>query len=275
VLGVVVLTASAVFGADPWGVRDRLLGSAVAPPAPVASSRDAGRPTPAPPVTSVLRSVPWWQGVRTLRGAGSMTVPGLAIAGNALQWRATWTCRTGRLAVSVPGRAHRVVDAACPGTGVGYATTEGTTSVGVAASGSWQIRVDQQVDVPLDEAALPAMTAPGAAPVSTGSFYDVDQVGTGTVTLYRLADRGYAVRLAGFYVTPNTDLEVRLSTVAAPRSTGGYSAAPSAHVSFLDVTAGSLNFAVPGLDPAGYRSVVLWCDRLHSVYAAATLTPAP
>jgi hypothetical protein len=279
VLGLVVLTASAVFAGNPFGVRDRLLGSAVAAPAPVAVSRSAVPSGSAPseaPVKTVLRSEPWWQSVRTLRGTGPTTVPGVAIAGDALQWRATWTCQTGRLAVTVAGQAHPVVDAGCPGTGIGYATTTGATDLRVDATGPWQIQVDQQVDVPLDEPALPAMTAPGAGTVSTGSFYRVDQVGTGTVTIYRLADGTYALRLAYFYVTPNTDLEVRLSPLAAPHSTDEYTAAPSARVSFLDVTAGSLNFAVPaGVDPTQYRSVVLWCDRLHSAYAAATLTPGP
>ncbi|MDQ6836983.1 MAG: DM13 domain-containing protein [Actinomycetota bacterium] len=276
VLGLVVLTASAVFAANPSGVRDRLLGSAVAAPAAVAVSRNAGPGTPAAPVKSVLRSQPWWQGVRTLSGSGPTTVPAFTITGNALQWRAQWTCQTGHLRVVVPGRPQPVVDTGCPGPGVGYATTTGVTSLHVSAEGPWQIQVDQQVDVPLDQAPLPATTAPGAAPTSAGSFYRVDQVGTGTVTIYRLADGTYALRLGDFYVTPNTDLEVRLSSLPAPHSTLDYTSAPSARVAFLDVTAGSLNFVVPaGVDPTQYRSVVLWCDRLHSAYAAATLNPTP
>lgn len=276
VLGLVVLAASAVFAGNPAGVRDRLLGSAVAAPAAVAVSRNAGPTAAVAPVRTVLRSEPWWQGVRTLQGTGPETVPGLAIAGDALQWRAAWSCQTGHLKVTAAGRPRPLLDADCPGTGTGYATTTGTTNLRVQADGPWQIKVDQQVDVPLDEPPLPAMTAPGAAPLSTGSFYKIDQVGTGTVTVYRLADGTDALRLSDFYVTPNTDLEVRLSPLPSPHSTGEYTAAPSARVSFLDVTAGALNFAVPaGIDPTQYRSVVLWCDRLHSAYAAASLTPRP
>ncbi|MGH9072245.1 MAG: hypothetical protein ACRDX8_14040, partial [Acidimicrobiales bacterium] len=53
-----------------------------------------------------------------------------------------------------------------------------------------------------------------------------------------------------------------------------YVAAPSAYVSALDVTAGSLNFAIPkGVDPTHYHSLVIWCQLLHSAYGAATLVP--
>jgi hypothetical protein len=42
----------------------------------------------------------------------------------------------------------------------------------------------------------------------------------------------------------------------------------------LDITAGSTNLAVPDtVDPSQFRSVVIWCERLHSAYAAASLTP--
>ncbi len=277
VIGLVALTASAVFAGNPGGVRDRLLGSAIAAPAPIALSRNAAASSasfPVAPVTTVLRSQPWWQAVRTLSGMGPLTVPALTITGGALQWRAQWTCQSGRLAVSVPGRPHPLVDVACPGSGIGYATTTGATSVQVNADGPWRLQIDQQVDVPLEEAPLPTMTAPGASATATGAFYRVDQVSTGTVTIYRLPDATSALRLDGFYVTPNTDLEVRLSPMPAPHSTDEFTTAPSVLVANLDVTAGSLNFAVPpGVNPAQYRSVVLWCDRLQSVYAAASLVP--
>lgn len=35
-----------------------------------------------------------------------------------------------------------------------------------------------------------------------------------------------------------------------------------------------MNFAVPAeVDPAQYRSVVIWCPLIDSAYAAATLVP--
>ncbi len=112
------------------------------------------------------------------------------------------------------------------------------------------------------------------APVATGSFYNIDQSGRGRVSLFRLTDAGYALRLEDVFVTPNVDLELRLSPLVAPRSTGEFTSAPSALVSRLDVTAGSMNLTLPSdVDPTQYRSVVIWCPPVHSAYAAATLVP--
>ena len=55
------------------------------------------------------------------------------------------------------------------------------------------------------------MTAPGPSNVATGGFYRMDQVGKGSVTIFRLPSGRHALRLSGFYVKPNIDLEIRLS----------------------------------------------------------------
>ncbi len=118
------------------------------------------------------------------------------------------------------------------------------------------------------------MTAPGTAVVRAGTFNRIDQTGTGRVAVYRTAAGGYAMRLTDFYVTPNVDLEIRLSPLKAPHSTRQFLATRSVLVAPLDVTTGSLNFIVPrGVDPTLYRSVVIWCPLITSAYAAATLKP--
>ena len=128
--------------------------------------------------------------------------------------------------------------------------------------------------MPLDEPPLAAMTAPDTAVAASGSFYDVDQSGSGTATFYRLGDGSYALRLDNFFVTPNIDLEIQLSPLVAPHSTTAYQSAPSVTVAPLDVTAGSINFTVPtGINPTRYGSLVIWCPLIQSAYAAATLTP--
>ncbi|HEV2787589.1 MAG TPA: DM13 domain-containing protein, partial [Solirubrobacteraceae bacterium] len=133
-------------------------------------------------------------------------------------------------------------------------------------------RIEQQVDVPLVEVPLPAMSAPGARSVLRGSFYRIDQVGRGRLTIYRLANGRYALRVADFYVTPNVDLEIRLSPLREPRTTREYLRAPARKIAPLNTTAGSMNFMLPaGVDPARYRSVVIWCPLITSAYAAATL----
>lgn len=204
-----------------------------------------------------------------------MATPTFAISDAATQWRVTWKCEGGRLVVKAP-KTRTLVDSACPRTDKGYATTTGNTALTVEADGPWHLQVDQQIDFPLDEPPLAAMSAPGASTIATGTFYRVDQVGTGRVTIFHLADGSYALRLEGFYVTPNTELEVRLSSLAAPHDSNQFAASPQASVTSLDVTAGSLNFTVPpGVDPTRYHSVVIWCQLTHNAYAAASLTPTP
>jgi hypothetical protein len=281
-LGLLVLLASAIFGADPYGVRERVLGSATAKPRAAATSREAGDTTATightattPPQQTVLRSEPWWQGVATLDGTGSMPTQSFTIENGAIQWRVKWTCQTGHLTVQPAGAPKAIVNTQCPGSDAGYGTQKGPVTLQVTADGPWQLQVEQQVDVPLAEPPLPAMTSSGATKVATGNFYRIDQFGDGTVTLYRLANGSYALRLENFYVTPNTDLEVQFNSLAAPRTTDDVAHATAKSVATLDVTAGSMNFTVPsGVNPSQYRSVVIWCDRLFSAYAAATLTPA-
>jgi hypothetical protein len=205
-----------------------------------------------------------------------MTAPAFAISGDALQWRVKWTCQSGHLVVRAPDQRRPVVDAPCPGTDVGYGVQKGNVSLQVTATGAWQMQVDQQVDVPLHEPPLPAMTAPGARPELTGSLYRIDQVGSGTVTVYRLPDGSHAIRLDDFFVTANSDLELQFSPLEAPRSTKQVTDnARSAPIASLDVTTGALNFSVPpDVDPSQYRSLVIWCEVANSAYAAATLRPA-
>ena len=89
VLGLVVLAASAVFGADPAGIRERVLGSATAESRSAAVSRQANRSTDTTlgtattrPAQTVLRSQPWWQGVTTLQGTVGGTLANYAVTAN-------------------------------------------------------------------------------------------------------------------------------------------------------------------------------------------------
>lgn len=274
--GLAAVVASALLGSNMFAVRDRLLGSATPLPAPAASSREAGATsaTTAPAPTR-LRSQPWWQEVTTLVGMGAMTAPAFTIGEGAIQWRVRWTCSSGHLVVQAPPRPKPLVDAACGGGEDGFSTSIGQVRMKVSAEGAWKLQVEQQVDVPLAEPPLASMTAPGAGAVARGGFYRIDQSTTGTVTVYRQADGSHALRLDDFFVSPNSDLEVRLSPLKAPHSSGEYSAAPSELVAKLDVTTGSLNFSIPAtIDPGAYSSVVIWCRAVNSAYGAATLAPA-
>src|SRR5687768_13053430 len=82
-LGVVVIVVSAVISSNVLAVRDRLFGTATPDASAPAAGRVAGPPdqgTPAVPAAPTsLRSQPWWQDVRALDGAGTLTAPAFTI----------------------------------------------------------------------------------------------------------------------------------------------------------------------------------------------------
>lgn len=271
-LGLLALAVSAVVGSNMFSIRDRLFGSATPEAAAPAVGRAAGA-TPqetVPAAPTSLRSSPWWQDITTLEGTGTTTSSSFTIAPGAIQWRARWSCAGGHLTVRAPRQAKAVVDGNCPGGAEGYSVQKGPLTVQVTAEGPWKLEIAQQVDLPLVEPPSAAMTAGTAA--ASGSLYNIDKTGTGKTTLYRQADGRYSVRLEDFFVSPNVDLELRLSTLDAPRTSQEFANAPQELVAVMDVTAGSLNYTLPvGLDPTRYRSIVVWCPPIKSAYAAATL----
>lgn len=273
-LAVAALAVAAVFGSNAFSIRDRLLGSALPDPVAPVASRSVGHPAASGQLERTsLRSAPWWQAVTTVEGpAGAATVP-FSVDPRASEWRVTWSCAAGRLLVREPGRSQPLIDAPCP-QGVGHGTRTGATSLEVSADGPWRLEVAQRIDTPLVEPPLPAMRAPDTRVVGTGTFYKLDKVGAGRVTLYDQADGRYSVRLDDFWVTSNASLQLRLSTAESPKTTEEYLSSRSQLLTLLDVTAGSLNYTAPtGVDAAGFRSVVVWNPSESSAYAAAPLEP--
>ena len=264
---VVVVAGSAIYGANLFGIRDR-----VEPVAKIPTPAAHGAP-PTGNGQTVLASYPWWQTVTTLQGSGSESQT-VHIGGGALQWRVQWSCQTGHLAVSAhPGAPSQLVSSSCPGSGEQITVSTGTVALDVTATGPWTLHVDQQVDVPLEQTPLPAISAPGTVAVASGTFYPIDQNGSGKATIYRLADGTYALRLDNFFASPNTGLQIQLSTQASPHSDSDVTGSQVVVVTDLNQTAGSFNFTIPsGIDPTRYHSLVVWCVNLRTAYAAANLT---
>lgn len=275
--GLLVLAGSALFALDVFGVRTDVLGEEppeARPPATArqadASSPDDGQETEA----TIVRSHPWWQALATLEGDGD-EVETVAVDEAALQWRVNWECESGGLTVTAEGHDEALVDATCPGSGTAYSSRPGETTLEVDAGGAWSATVHHQIDVPLEEPPTEAMTDPATEQVARGSFYDMDQTGRGEVVIYRLPDGRHELRLDDFFVSPNVDLEIRLSPQQRPQSTEDFDLEGSEYVDTLEATTGSMNFTVPDdLDPAQYQSVVIWCPPLSQAYAAATLSHA-
>lgn len=280
IVGAVILAAmglSAAYSANAWGLRDRYLPPVARlgdrTPAPAVAAPDA----PVVAAANDIRSLPWWQTVTTLRGAGAGTTEPFTVDRHALQWRVKWRCTAGRLRLvpsPVAGKPlpRPLADTACPSEGVGFSVRTGRFELQATASSDWEALVEQQVDVPMVEP-LPAGTdGPDAKVLATGSVYDVDRVGRGGVRIIALPDGARVLRLEDFFVSINSDLEIWLSEAPHPTSTPEAAASPHQRISFLKATAGSMNYEVPAsVDLSRYRSIVIWCELTSNAYAAATL----
>jgi hypothetical protein len=105
-----------------------------------------------------------------------------------------------------------------------------------------------------------------------GQFVDADSFhqGSGTVTLYLIADGSTLLRLESFMVTNGPDLHVLLAEGAAPTDRdqlGEY-----VDLGSLKGNVGDQNYEVPAdVDLDRYQSVVIYCVPFHVVFSTATL----
>ena len=269
-LAVAVLVAAAGLGSNVLSVRERVVGSALPDPVVPATSRIVATATTAEqPPRMAQRSSPWWQVVKVVDGEGVASVP-ISIDERAVDWRVSWSCEAGHLRITAGAGRQPVVDGACP-EGVGFGDGTGPTVLDIGADDRWSLEVAQRIDLPLVEPLLPAMTEPGTKVAATGTFRKAERVGAGGITIYE-TDTGYLVRLDDFWVNPKSSLQLRMSEEESVGSTEEFLGARSQLLAALDVTSGSMNYEAPaGVDPEGFRSVVVWSPADKAVYAAAPL----
>ena len=123
---------------------------------------------------------------------------------------------------------------------------------------------------------MPGAEDSGSAQLATGAFKDADSIhkGSGTATLYRLADGRHVVRLESFEVTNGPDLRVLAS--AHPDPTNG----DEVHQGYRDLGAlkgnvGSQNYELPAdADAASFHSVIIYCRTFSVIFSVAALGPA-
>ena len=124
-----------------------------------------------------------------------------------------------------------------------------------------------------DAPAAPA-APPGPVDLATGTFVSREHETVGTARVVELPDGQVIVRLEGFETSNGPALFVYLSQNPA----GGEEAAFDDD--FVDLGAlkgnvGDQNYELPaGVDPSGWTSVVIWCDRFDAAFGAADLAPA-
>ena len=115
-----------------------------------------------------------------------------------------------------------------------------------------------------------APTAPPWTPAAprAGTFTGTDDFhfGRGTATLRETAPGEWSIRLEDFSVRNGPDLYVYLSPARKTYMDGAI------EVAKLKATDGSFNVRLPaGTDPAGARSVLIWCKQFSHLFAYATL----
>lgn len=123
-----------------------------------------------------------------------------------------------------------------------------------------------------DETATPAPAEP--VELARGTFISREHQTTGTARILRLADGQQILRLEGFETSNGPALFVYLSQNPADGEDGLFDD------DYLDLGAlkgnvGDQNYVIPAeIDPLGYTSVVVWCDRFSVSFGAADILAA-
>lgn len=129
-------------------------------------------------------------------------------------------------------------------------------------------------DEVMDEAKPEAVSDSQPILALQGQFKDADSFhkGSGQAAIYQLADGSHVLRFEDFSATNGPDLHVILSSHPAPTSSEevmqGY-----LDLGSLKGNIGSQNYTIPaGTDVAQFKSVVIYCQPFHVVFATASLS---
>jgi hypothetical protein len=111
--------------------------------------------------------------------------------------------------------------------------------------------------------------------LAKGEFHNADKTGSGTVTLYQLADGKRLLRLTDFSVDNGPDLHVRLIAADDAKDTASVAKADHLELGKLKGNKGNQNYDVPeNVDLSKYKVISIWRNRFSVNFAAAPLTVA-
>lgn len=111
--------------------------------------------------------------------------------------------------------------------------------------------------------------------VAQGQFMDADEFhkGTGTVTLYRLADGTHLLRFEDFRVTNGPQLHVLLANHAEPVNRADLEETGYVDLGGLKGNVGNQNYEIgANIAVDGVNSIVIYCKPFHVVFSTATLS---
>ena len=108
--------------------------------------------------------------------------------------------------------------------------------------------------------------------LAKGEIHNADKTGSGTVTLYQLADGKRTLRLTDFSVDNGPDLHVRLIKADDAKDTASVAKTDHVELGKLKGNRGDQNYDVPeNVDLGKYKAVSIWCNRFSVNFAAAPL----
>ena len=111
--------------------------------------------------------------------------------------------------------------------------------------------------------------------LAKGEFHKADKAGSGTATIYQLADGKRVLRLTDFETENGPDLHVRLIAAKDAKNTTSVAKTDHMELGKLKGNQGSQNYDVPAnVDLSKYQVVSIWCNRFSVNFAAAPLTAA-
>ena len=129
------------------------------------------------------------------------------------------------------------------------------------------------------DAMAKSVTDPPAQPtkLKSGQFRDQDRfhTGSGSATIYRLADGSQILRLEDFQVTNGPDLRVYLTRAQNPEGAGEVTGPGHLELSKLKGNMGNQNYPIPDdADVSAFNSVVIFCKPFKVIFSVAPLETA-
>ena len=111
--------------------------------------------------------------------------------------------------------------------------------------------------------------------LAKGEIHNADKTGSGTATIYQLADGKRVLRLTDFSVENGPDLHVRLIKADDAKDTASVAKTDHVELAKLKGNKGDQNYDVPAdVDLGKHKVVSIWCNRFSVNFAAAPLTAA-
>jgi hypothetical protein len=108
--------------------------------------------------------------------------------------------------------------------------------------------------------------------LAKGEFHNADKAGSGTATIYQLADGKRVLRLTNFSVDNGPDLHVRLIAADDAKNTASVGNLDHVELGMLKGNKGDQNYGVPeNVDLGRYKVISIWCNRFSVNFAAAPL----